>query len=71
MIYSIPHEISIGGVYLPPALIAVIWGVLATVVTTRFLDRYRLTQYFFYPPIVAMSLTIIYTILIGVFVIGM
>jgi hypothetical protein len=70
MIFHIPHELAIGGVYLPPMLIAATFGVLATVITVRLLNRYRLSKYFFYPPLVAMSLVIIYTLLIGIFVIG-
>lgn len=67
---SIPHEFAIGGVYLPPMLIAATFGVLATVITLWLLNRYRLSRYFFYPPLVSMSLVIIYTLLIGIFVIG-
>lgn len=67
---SIPHEFAIGGVYLPPMLIAATFGVLATVITLWLLNRYRLSRYFFYPPLVSMSLVIIYTLLIGMFVIG-
>jgi len=70
MIFHIPHELAIGGVYLPPMLIAATFGVLATVITVRLLNRYRLSKYFFYPPLVSMSLVIIYTLLIGIFVIG-
>jgi len=39
-------------------------------VTARLLNRYRLARYFFYPPLVFIAFTIIYTILIGTFVIG-
>jgi len=64
-----PHEIAIGGVYLPPLLIASLLGVIAAVVTARALNRYRLSQYFFYPPLVFVAITVIYTVLIGTFVI--
>jgi len=64
-----PHEIAIGGVYLPPLLIASLLGVIAAVVTARQLNRYRLSQYFFYPPLVFVAMTVIYTVLIGTFVI--
>ncbi|MCZ6565559.1 MAG: DUF1656 domain-containing protein [Gammaproteobacteria bacterium] len=71
MNYPIPHEFAIGGVYLPPMLVASILGVLVTVITVRYLNRYRLSRHLFYPPLVSISLIIIYTILIGIFVIGM
>lgn len=64
-----PHEIAIGGVYFPPILIAAILGTLAALATGRALDRVRLSKYFFYPPLVMLSLTVIYTVVIGTFVI--
>ncbi len=64
-----PHEIAIGGVYMPPLLIASLLGVMAAALTARQLNRYRLSQYFFYPPLVFVAMTVIYTVLIGTFVI--
>lgn len=66
---NVPSEFAIGGVYMPPMLIAGIVGTAAAVLTTRLLNRYRLSRYFFYPPLVFVALTIIYTVLIGTFVI--
>ena len=65
-----PHEFAIGGVYLPPLLVASLFGVLATLVTARLLNRYRLSKYFFYPPLIFLALMVIYTVLIGAFIIG-
>jgi hypothetical protein len=65
----IPHEFAIGGVYMPPLLVVSIFGVVAAVVTTRLLDYYRLSKYFFYPPLVFLALTVIYTVLFGTFMI--
>jgi hypothetical protein len=62
---NIPVEISFGGVYLPPLFIAGILGTLVAVVTARILNRYRLSRFFFYPPLVFVALTIIYTVFIG------
>jgi len=64
-----PHEIAIGGVYMPPLLIASLLGAMAAVFTVRQLNRYRLSRYFFYPPLVFMAMTVIYTVLIGTFVV--
>ena len=66
----IPHEFAIGGVYMPPFLVAAFWGFISAIVTAIFLNRYRLSRYFFYPPMVLIALTVIYTILIGTFIIG-
>ena len=64
-----PHEFAIGGVFVPPLLVAAILGTIATVVTARLLNRYRLSRYFFYPPLVFVALAIIYTVFIGTFII--
>ena len=65
----IPHEFAIGGVYMPPLLIAAMLGTIAAVVTALLLNRYRLSRYFFYPPLVFVALAIIYTVFIGTFII--
>ncbi|GKS68347.1 DUF1656 domain-containing protein [Nitrosomonas sp. PY1] len=61
----LPHEFAIGGVYLPPLLIASILGVLATMLTVAFLNRQRLSRFFYNPPLVFVALAIAYTGLIG------
>ena len=66
---SIPHEFAIGGVYMPPLLIVAILGTIAAVVTARLLNRYRLSKYFFYPPLVFVALAVIFTVLIGTLII--
>jgi hypothetical protein len=66
----IPHEFAIGEVYMPPLLAAAFLGLIAAMVTARLLNRYRLSRYFFYPPLVFLALIIIYTVLIGTFIIG-
>ena len=63
----LPHEFTIGGVYFPPLLIAGILGAAAAALTATALNRYRLSRFFFYPPLVFVALTVIYTGLIGTF----
>jgi len=65
----IPKEFAIGGVYMPPLLIAAILGTIAAVATARLLNRYRLSRYFFYPPLVFVALAVIFTVLIGTLII--
>jgi hypothetical protein len=50
-------------------LVASILGAAATLFTVRLLNRYRLAQYFFYPPLVFLALMAIYTVLIGIFIV--
>ena len=64
-----PKEIAIGGVYFPPLLIAAILGTIAAIMTARMLNRFRLSRFFFYPPLVFLALAVIYTGLIGTFLI--
>ena len=61
----VPHEISIGGVYFPPLLLAAAIGIAAALVTGSLLNRYRLSRYFTNPPLVMVSLMIIYTTVVG------
>ena len=60
-----PHEFAIGGVYMPPLLIAAVLGTIVAVATARLLNRYRLSRYFFYPPLVFVALAAIFTVLFG------
>ena len=66
---DVPSEFAVRGVYMPPMLIAAIVGTILAVLTARLLNRYRLSRYFFYPPLVFVALTIIYTVLIETVVI--
>lgn len=63
----IPSDIVIGGVYFPPLLIAAFLGVVAAWLTTQLLNRYRLSRFFAYPPLVLLATAVIYTVLIGTF----
>ncbi|MCK5698165.1 MAG: DUF1656 domain-containing protein, partial [Gammaproteobacteria bacterium] len=63
---TIPIEFSIGGVYMPPLLMASILGVVSALMLSRLLNSYRLSKYFFYPPLVFVALSIIFTMIYGV-----
>ena len=65
----IPHEFFIGEVYFPPLLIAAFLGVVLAALTAIALNRYRLSRFFFYPPLVFVALAVIYTGIIGSFLI--
>ena len=65
----IPSEFAIGGVYFPPLLIAGILGAAAAALTAMLLNRYRLSRFFYYPPLVFLALAVIYTGLLGTFVV--
>jgi hypothetical protein len=65
----IPSEFTVGEVYFPPLLIASLLGVIMAWLSGRVLNRYRLSRFFFYPPLVLLALAVIYTVIIGTFVI--
>ena len=65
----IPSEFAIGGVYMPPLLVAAVLGTVLAVATASWLNRKRLSRHFFYPPLVFVAMTVIYTIVIGTFLI--
>ena len=65
----IPSEFVIGGVYFPPMLIAALLGTAAAWLTAMLLNRYRLSRFFAYPPLVFLALAVIYTLAIGTCVI--
>jgi hypothetical protein len=65
----IPSEFAAGGVYFPPMLIAALLGLVLAWLSAHLLNRYRLSRFFFYPPLVLLALVVIYTVLVGTFVI--
>ena len=65
----IPSEVELLGVYFPPLLPASLFGAFAAAATAFALNRYRLSRFFYYPPVVFLALAVIYTGLIGTFVI--
>lgn len=60
----IPSEFAIGEVYLPPLLVASLLGFFLAWLTSEVLNRYRLSRFFFYPPLVLLALAVIYTTII-------
>jgi H+/Cl- antiporter ClcA len=65
----LPIEVSIGGIYFPPLLLAAMLGALVALITTRYLDRFDWTVYVWHPPLFLLALVVIFTVLIGMFII--
>ena len=66
MNYSdLPIEVSIGGVYFPPILLATVSGVVLAWVITRLLNRLGLSQFIWYPPLFFLALAVICTGLVS------
>jgi hypothetical protein len=66
---GVPHEFALGGIFMPPLFIAALLGTLAAILTTRMLNRRKLSLYFYYPPLVFVAFVAIYTVLIGTLII--
>ncbi len=66
---GIPGEVDLWGVYVPPLLIAGLLGLFAAWLVSRALNRFRLSRYFFYPPLVFVSLVVLFTVLFATFVV--
>jgi amino acid permease len=67
--YSIPHELAFGEVFMPPILVVGFLALFLTIVTARLLNRYRLSRYLANPSLVFVAMVVIYTIIIGTFLI--
>ena len=65
----IPSEVDLTGVYFPPLLVNGTLGVLMMLLTVYLLNRYRLSRYFFFPPLVMAALSAIYTVIFSLWVI--
>ena len=64
----VPSEVELWGVYMPPLLPAAILGLAAMLLTVYLLNRYRLSRFFFFPQLVMVALTAIYTVIFGIWV---
>jgi hypothetical protein len=67
--HLIPSEFALGEVYFPPLLITALLGTTLAWLTAQLLNRYRLSRFFFYPPLVLLALSVIYTVILGTLVI--
>jgi len=63
---QIPHEIAIGGIYMPPLFMALILGTVLAIVAAKLLNKYRLSKYFYYPPLVFVAMVVIFTVFVEV-----
>jgi integral membrane sensor domain MASE1 len=64
---ELPMEISLGGVFFPPLLLASIAGVLVAALITMTMNRYDWNRFVWHPPLFFVSLAVICTGIIGIF----
>ena len=66
---NIPAEISIGGIYFPPVMFAILLGVLLASLLARLLNRLNLTRFIWHPPLFFVALAVVCTRLVELFLI--
>ena len=65
-----PKEIdTILGIYISPTFLVFILALTAAFMTARVSNRYRLSRFVVNPPLVFLSVTLIYAVFIGTFLI--
>jgi succinate-acetate transporter protein len=67
--HLIPREIYLGEIFFPPMLLDAALGLVAASLTARLLNRFRVSRYFYHPPLVLIALAVIYTGLFSIFLI--
>ncbi|GAA5192702.1 DUF1656 domain-containing protein [Ferrimonas gelatinilytica] len=67
--FSAPHEIAFGDVFLPPLLLVIAIAYACALLTARGLAGIGLHRVIAAPALFELSLTAIYTVLIGTFII--
>jgi hypothetical protein len=65
---QIPHELSISGIYMPPLFVAALIGIVMAIIAAKLLNKYRLSKYLFYPPLVFVSMVVIFTVFVEVII---
>ena len=67
LLSAVPRELALGDIYVPPLLVAALLGLVLASLTVRLMNKLRWHRFFVIPPLVELSLTVIYTVLIGTF----
>jgi hypothetical protein len=70
MLALVPHEVSLGWIYLPPVIFVVLLGIAGGVLVGRILNRTGLSRYFWHPPLAMLAFSAILSALIGLFVLA-
>lgn len=60
-----PHDLFFGDVYIPPLLAAAILALIAASFTSRLMTARGMMAHFANPPLVFLSLAVIFTVIFG------
>ena len=70
MLTDIPSEVQLLGVYFPPLFVAILAGLLCTMVVTTLLNLSGLSRFFWRPPLAYAAMWLLATSLIGLMLIA-
>jgi len=66
---SIPMEISIGGIYFPPIMFAILLGILLAGIIAKLLNKLNLARFIWHPPLFFLALAVVCTRIVSIFII--
>ena len=64
---NIPMEISIGGIYFPPIMFAVLLGVLLASVIAKLMNKLNLARFIWHPPLFFLALAVVCTRVVSIY----
>ena len=64
---NIPMEISIGGIYFPPIMFAILLGVLLASIIAKLMNKSNLTRFVWHPPLFFLALAVVCTRVVSIF----
>ncbi len=70
MLTSVPTELQVFGVYLPPLFVAIVAGLLCAIVLAWLLNLTGLSRLFWHPPLAFAALWLLATALVGLLIIA-
>jgi len=59
-----PHELSLGDVYFSPILLAIIASFFLSLFTTIVLNKLKISQFIYHPPLAFLAIMTLYLLLI-------
>ena len=66
---NVPMEISLGGIYFPPVMFAIILGIIMAEIIGRLLNRFDLVRFIWHPPLFFIAVAVICTWLASLYII--
>ena len=70
MFTGVPSEVQILGMYFPPLFVAIVAGLVCSILVTRLLNQSGLSRFFWHPPLANAALWLLATALIALFIIA-